>query len=310
VTQVPAAFRFIKVTQSTNVVDALNTLAISFNINYKESCAGGQVCFKRDNAGRLIDEPAPLGTIIHIGGFMDTRTPQSNTFPVHSILSCSTTGDQCEPVVSAARNRWTHVAVGGQQNKSKLDFILLRCLTSPIATISFQTMNPLRPHVGQLVLQMRGEGTAEIDTKELEESDSSSGVTWGDGAGLGHVLKASGTAALLNATVHETTAEASKNNSLLVEMHFNFPPMAGTELQLAGLNASRTLSSDDFPVHFLFEDGTEHRTSGRWDGRPPGTLMVTQGQDARFRQYLDGTMSSGHSLRLRFSLVNRSASSC
>ena len=183
---VPAAFSLLAISQSTNVVDALNTVSISFSINYKENCPPGfpPPCFRTDSSGAPIHESAPLGTVIHVGGFADVRTPESSAFQVHSIDACSTNGEDCSPVVSPDLNRWRHMDDGVGGFKGKLEFIFLRCLLTSRATVSFQTMNPVTRHNGQLVLEMRGDGTALIEPRQLEESDGS-GVDWPSAPTLG-----------------------------------------------------------------------------------------------------------------------------
>ena len=276
------------VTQSTNVPDALNTLTMSFSVKFEEACPAGtqssQTCYEKDDVrGALILASPPLGTVLHIGGLPGVRTPKTDRFAVHSITACSPDGEDCAPLILYGSSIWHHDGL-----ESRVQATILRCLAAPRTTLSFQTMNPPERNFGQSVLEIRGEGSSVIPPQEVVVA----------------VLKSEGMPQIVRATVRDATREVGRNTSVDVHLVFNFAPMAGTAVHLEGLNGTRTPSTSILPIHVLYEDGSSVQTSAHWEKQGPGTLKVTLGHDARHTLKKDGTMTAGHNITLRFSLVN------
>ena len=196
------------------------------------------------------------------------------------------TGERRPVVFPTTGNEWKHHSTG----VSSLSFTIQRCLTSASLdhiTVSFQIINPaVEPQ--DVTLEMRGEGSAEIQKREKTEVTE---------------LKSSAQPAIEGAWARDTTREIGRNNSISVLVRFTFPPMNGTTLRFEGLKGSPTPSSKELPVHLVFEDGAAVQTSGEW-AATPGRLTVRMREDARFTSSDDGTMSWGRNLTGRFSLVN------
>jgi len=284
-------FYGFRVKESTNVPDALNTITMTFGVKLIVECPSDSsfgVCYRKDRSGVDVVEAPPLGTILHFGGFPDVRTPESNSFPVHSISQCLADGKTCQPLILYDLNNWRHLNVtGAGAGRSTLEVSVISCLLADYATISFQIMNPSARAFSQWVVRARAEGFADIQVVDVP---------------LGGVLQADGTHAINKVTVRETTREAARNNSIDVQVVFNMPPMRGTILQISGLKGAMTPSTSALPLHFVFEDGSSVQTVASWD--ISGMLETTLSVDARFRLRLDGTMTPGHNLTLRFSLIN------
>ena len=196
------------------------------------------------------------------------------------------TGERRPVVFPTTGNEWKHHSTG----LSSLSFTIQRCLTSASLdhiTVSFQIINPaVEPQ--DVTLEMRGEGSAEIQKWEKTEVTE---------------LKSSAQPAIEGAWARDTTREIGRNNSISVLVRFTFPPMNGTTLRFEGLKGSPTPSSEELPVHLVFEDGAAVQTSGEW-AATPGRLTVRMREDARFTSSDDGTMSWGRNLTVRFALVN------
>jgi len=284
-------FYGFRVKESTNVPDALNTITMTFGVKFIVECPPNSpagVCYKKDRFGRDVVEAPPLGTVLHFGGFPDVRTPESTSFHVHSISQCLADGKTCQPLIVYDLNTWRHLSrTGAGAGRSTLEVPVFTCLLAEYATISFQMMNPSARVFSQWVIRARAEGMADI--KEVDVP-------------LGGVLRAEGTHDITKVTVRETTREAARNNSIDVQVVFNMPPMRGTMFRISGLKGAMTPSTSALPLQFVFEDGSSVQTVASWD--MSGMLETTLSVDARFGLKLDGTMTPGHNLTLRFSLVN------
>ena len=283
-------FSDFRVKESTNVPDALNTITLTFGVKYLVECPPGQFvpCYRKDRSGVDVVDAPLLGSILHFGGFPDVRTPESTSFPVHSISSCLADGKTCQPLIAYDLNTWRHLNMtGAGAGRSTLEVSIISCFLGDYATISFQIMNPSARVFSQWVVRARAEGF--IDVQEVDVP-------------LGDVLRADGTHAINRVNVRETTREAARNNSIDVQVVFNMPPMRGTMLRLSGLKGAMTPSTSALPLHFVFEDGSSVQTVASWD--MSGMLETTLSVDARFGLRRDGTMTPGHNLTLRFSLIN------
>ena len=73
-------FSGVVVTESTTVPDALNTITMTFGVKYIVACppsSSVSECYRTDTQGNEVVQAPPLGTVIHVGGFPDARTPPS-----------------------------------------------------------------------------------------------------------------------------------------------------------------------------------------------------------------------------------------